>query len=120
VKAGCTLERDAQVLSLGAHMHEWGKEISLDIGPAGNMRRIVETTDWKADMRDIAPIIGFVEDDKPMAAGFFAKGDDARVTCTYANHDAYTVSFPNEMCAYSGYYVSSDTVASDIFCTQPR
>jgi len=120
VKAGCTLERDAQVLSLGAHMHEWGREIALDIGPAGSLRRIVETKDWKAEMRDIAPIISFVENDQPMAAGFFAKGDDAQITCTYTNDDTYPVAFPNEMCAYSGYYVGSDEAASDIYCIEPR
>lgn len=119
-KAGCTLQDDIQAMALGAHMHEWGKAISLDAGPSANLHRVVEVTDWQPEMRNVAPIINFVGDDQSMAAGLFKKGEDAEVTCTWSNSDSYEVGFPNEMCAYSGYYMSKDPAAPDVFCTDPR
>jgi hypothetical protein len=100
VKFDCTVQNDMSLLLMGPHMHEWGTEFYVDVGPEGSMERLIDIPTWEAWMRDDPPVL---EWDKTNARPIKA-GDIIRTTCVFNNDTDDMLLFPQEMCATYGYF----------------
>jgi hypothetical protein len=116
--AGCALPQDVRFLSLAPHMHEWGTRIQLSIGAHLPLSPILDVDGWTAEMRDVPPITSFVGADAP-SDGSYGAGEIIELTCTWRNHEAHALKFPNEMCATVGYFTSASD-ATDVMCIGAR
>lgn len=96
-------EDGVQLLLLGPHMHEWGQSIRLEKSSDGgsSWEMIQDVPEWDATFRDLPPVQRLF--DSPLVLD---QTDKLRVTCTFGNDQAQPLTFPQEMCAYYGYFLS--------------
>lgn len=99
----CEVPFDARILSLGAHMHEWGKRFAIDVvRKDGTTERPLSIEPWTALMRDHPPEVKFGLESPLMLRA----GDKLRTECVYHNDTATPLEFPKEMCATFGFFVA--------------
>ncbi|HMY17163.1 MAG TPA: hypothetical protein PKA58_12645 [Polyangium sp.] len=96
----CQAPRDMNLLMIGPHMHEWGKSFVAQVGPADNLQTVIDIPEWRAEMRDKAPVTHYSKD-APLP---LKQGDLIRTKCVWNNTEAESLIFPYEMCATFGYY----------------
>lgn len=93
----CVAPQDMHVFTMFGHMHEWGKEIRVDLGPTpSSMANIYDIQHWSSSLRDSPPhqVWAF---DAPLEVH---TGDHVRLACTWDNtQGADALAFPKEMCA---------------------
>jgi hypothetical protein len=96
-------EDDTKLLLLGPHMHEWGEKIRLEKSSDGgtSWEMIQDVPEWDATFRDLPPVQRLF--DSPLVLN---QSDKLRVTCTFMNDQSQPLKFPQEMCAYYGYFLS--------------
>jgi hypothetical protein len=94
VSGSCTLPRDANVLSMVSHMHQFGTNF---VATAGG-QQLYQTTEWEEPPPRVF--------DPPL---LLPSGTRIQYTCTYNNTSGGTLTFgesakTNEMCIFSGTY----------------
>jgi hypothetical protein len=97
----CTVKSDLDVVTLLGHMHEAGKHFKLE-GSSGEGEPFmtVYDHDWSQEFVSHPPTLRYPMD-KPL---HFPKGTRLRQTCTWDNHSAEPLIFPNEMCVTGMFY----------------
>lgn len=106
----CTPPEDGvEVLLLGPHMHEWGQSIRVEKSTDGGTtwQSIQDIAEWQPVFRDLPPVQRYF--DAPLTLN---ESDKLRVTCSYDNDRLEPLGFPQEMCAYYGYFLSPSASAS--------
>ena len=94
----CVWEQDVSLLALGPHMHDHGREYSIDlVSPDGTVERLVHVDPWDPDFLDEPPMRYFALGELPIA-----QGQAFRTTCTWDNDSGHDLGFPDEMCTTFG------------------
>jgi hypothetical protein len=96
-------EDGMQMVMFGPHMHEWGTTTRLDLSRDGgeSWELLHGVDDWEASYRDLPPVLRRF--DSPLVLN---ESDRVRVSCTFENDLAEPLKFPQEMCAFFGYFIS--------------
>lgn len=99
----CTVPEDGvQVLLFGPHMHEWGTHLEIErIDGEGNVTTLHQVEEWRADYRDLPPVMKYFEEPLTLNAS-----DTIRLRCTWINDLDRELRFPFEMCATYGYFIA--------------
>ena len=104
----CKYDADVPyVLALG-HMHEWGKNVRIDVTSADGSVENVINEEWTADSATGVGGGTVYSLDQPLT---IKKGDTVKLTCQWQNTTAEPIGFPREMCIFFGY-----TVDTNFFC----
>lgn len=113
----CEVPFDVEVLTLGAHMHEWGRRFAIDVVHAdGAQERQLAIEEWTASMRDHPPQLQFGLA-RPLQ---LRAGDRIRTECVFKNDTAEPLEFPKEMCATFGFYlVPEGSSEAGFLCAAP-
>jgi hypothetical protein len=89
----CAVPRDMTIPWLLPHMHEWGKEFTLELLRAGEEEPFWDWSgDWFTNARNDFPVQQLDEFIELKA------GDRIRTTCTWNNTESDTILWPQEMC----------------------
>jgi len=97
----CEVPHDMELLVAGPHMHEWGTEIYVWAGPKDDPQLLIDIPKWMPEYRDEPPV-----QDYTAAPHKLVKGDVIRTKCVFQNTTDETLTFPGEMCASYGYFIS--------------
>lgn len=91
----CVVERDLNVFTLGAHMHEWGTHASITHTPAdAPSGTMIYDHGWTEE-----DVFDPPRNNYPTSQPFRLKvGDKFRVDCSYNNTTGAPLQFPSEMC----------------------
>ena len=101
----CPVEQEMNLITLYGHMHEFGKSISIQLGPAGGpLETVYEIMEWSPSYRDEAPLREWTVD----APYTLVAGDVIRVSCTWTNGSENELTFPAEMCASLAWFFPSE------------
>lgn len=102
-------EDDTQILLVGPHMHEHGERITLEKSSDGGAtwEMVQDVAEWDPSFRDLPPVQRWF--DAPLVID---TTDKLKVTCTFGNAAAQPVGFPQEMCAYYGYFLTPKSAPS--------
>lgn len=101
----CTAPSQMKLITLLGHMHEYGKAITIEVGPSGGaMETVYEVMEWKPEFRDKSPLREWaVEDPYVIEAG-----EVMHVSCTWTNDSPDEIRFPREMCASLSWFYPGD------------
>lgn len=101
----CAATSQMNLITLLGHMHEYGKSISIQVGPSGGaMETIYEVMEWEPEYRDKSPLREWTVTDPYV----IDPGEVMRVSCTWSNESAETLAFPQEMCASLSWFYPGD------------
>lgn len=100
----CEMDREADLITVGGHMHEEGTAFKLEHGTSadGAFETVYEVPEWTAEYRDSPPIDAFASNPIPVATG-----DILRTTCAWNNTRDEALSWPAEMCSAFGLLAGS-------------
>lgn len=97
--ADCVAPQDLDLLFIGGHMHEQGKNLEIFFGATEDpTQRIYLADPWRVEYRDEPPIKKMY--DAPLS---LKAGDVIRTRCTWNNETGEEMKFPGEMCGSFGY-----------------
>lgn len=107
----CTVNRDLDVVLTLGHMHEEGRQYTLEIVDGTNQLMDTLRDDaWEPAFTSAPPISRYRADD-PL---HIPAGTKLRQTCEWDNTTDHTLIFPREMCLSFMYYFPGD--GDDIVC----
>lgn len=96
-----SVHKDAQIILMGGHMHEHGKQFKLEIlDDAGQVQEVLYDEKWSAAYASHPPLLRYTMD----APRLLKKGTRLRQTCVFDNESPDTLKFPTEMCVTFGFY----------------
>jgi hypothetical protein len=98
----CTLSKDATVLSMLGHEHEWGTHVKAE--SMGAAPKVIFDHDYDKDMISQPRTTDFALD-KPLT---FSAGDKLRMSCQWRNTSDVALTFPLEMCVLFGWQIGAD------------
>ena len=106
----CELPASTSVISLLAHMHQFGERYLIErVRADGTSQVLLEVDEWLEEYRWTSPMQFF-----PVLEVLIEEGDRIRTTCTWHNPTDETLSFPTEMCTTSGVAIGLEEPQ---FCT---
>jgi hypothetical protein len=107
----CTTQRDLDVIMTLGHMHEDGRQYTLEVVDGANavMDTLIDNV-WQPSYTSHPPVTYYTADE-PM---HLPAGTRLRQTCEWDNSTANPVIFPREMCLSFMYYFPGD--GDDIVC----
>lgn len=107
----CTTQRDLDIVLTLGHMHEDGRQYTLDVvDAAGTVMQPLRSDTWQPSFTSHPPITHYPAD-APLR---LPAGTRLRQTCEWDNTTANPVIFPREMCLSFMYYFPGD--GQDIVC----
>ena len=102
--AECEIPQDLQLIALGGHAHEWGRQVAIARTLAGGSREMLYDQPWNAE-RMFDPVIEHFTPDQPLR---LSAGDRIHVDCEYQNDTDEVLAFPTEMCVAFAFYFPAD------------
>jgi hypothetical protein len=94
----CVVPQDMFALQMGGHMHEWGSQFTIQIGPdVDHLTQVYDVPAWKPEYRDAPPVN--ISYGSPIS---LPKGTIIRSTCTWTNTTTDAIGYPKEMCVDFG------------------
>ena len=103
------LPREAHLLTLIPHMHEWGTNFNLTATLGDSTRNLFDNLPWDPSYRDLPPMYSLEPGEMKVT-----DGEVFRTSCEWFNDEDYLLEFPHEMCVTSGlYYPSKVTFICD-------
>ncbi|MCB9638107.1 MAG: hypothetical protein H6727_04270 [Myxococcales bacterium] len=100
----CQIKRAKKFMLLFGHMHDYGREIRIELERDGQRTEIYKIDKWNVDFRDRPPITFFNTPDELS----LQPGDKLHVECGYKNATSDPIRFPSEMCTAVAYYYAED------------
>ncbi len=109
VEVDCAWPQDATVLALLGHMHDMGQQYRVEmVTPGGERLTIYDLPEWDLDWRYQPRVEDFGGGLDVVAGTRFI------TTCTFFNHTAQNLTFPEEMCVASGLFMpATETISCD-------
>lgn len=105
VEYECTAPAQMNLITLLGHMHEFGKSITIQVGPSGGpMETLYEVMEWKSEYRDKSPLREWSVDEPHVIEA----GEVMHVSCTWTNDSPDVLTFPQEMCASLSWFYPGD------------
>lgn len=95
VEYDCVAPEDVQFFSGLGHMHDWGRKISIAIGPVSALEEVYRIPQWDVEYRDHPPLVEW----DALDPFVMHAGETMRTTCTWENYGDHEIYFPEEMCA---------------------
>lgn len=90
----CTVGRQMNVFTMGAHMHEWGTHAKITYTPVGAEGRTIYDHGWSSE-----DVFDPPRNNYPTTEPFvLSAGDKLRIDCSYNNTTGAPLPFPAEMC----------------------
>jgi hypothetical protein len=94
----CVWDQGTSVLSVGAHMHEYGHAYSVDWHkPDGTVRRLLNLDEWSIEYFREPEVVEFFPGEIVVEPG-----DWFTTTCTWNNTTDEVLDYPDEMCTTFG------------------
>jgi hypothetical protein len=103
----CDVQKDTQMILYFNHIHEMGTAISTALTTDGTTAMVKVDPTWE-DEWSTRPNVEVTALDSPLV---LKAGSKLTTHCAWDNTGGRTLSFPDEMCAFFGFYVGTHDLA---------
>jgi hypothetical protein len=100
----CDVQEDTQMILYFNHIHEMGASISTELRDTDGTLRMVKIDPTWEDEWSTRPNVDVMSLDNPLV---LKTGSKLTTHCSWDNSSTRTLAFPDEMCAFFGFYVGT-------------
>lgn len=105
----CVLERDIPLVMWSNHMHNYGSKVTSVLLDGDQEIMLKDDPQWNYEWA-LSPNFVYRTIADPMV---LPAGSTVRTRCEWSNTTADTIGFPDEMCAFFGFYIGD----TDVTCS---